>query len=91
MDLYCRDAGADDIEGLFMTEQEYEDYNDAVKEMFQQIKPIVENNDGNVALNTLLIVLAACGNELDMPPEHFKALVVVELDRLMSIKGRHEH
>ena len=91
MDFYHCDADAIDIEELFVTEQEYEDYNDAVKEMFQQIKPIVENNDGSVALNTLLIVLAACGNELDMPPEHFKALVIVELDRLMSIKVRHEH
>jgi hypothetical protein len=53
--------------------------------MFQQIKPIVEGHDSAVALNTLLIVLAACGQQTGLDPEVFKAAVVSELDRLMLV------
>ena len=62
-------------------------HNAAVEEMFQQIKPIVEGHDSAVALNTLLIVLAACGQQTDLEPEVFKALVVQELDRLMLVNA----
>jgi hypothetical protein len=62
-----------------------EAHNAAVEEMFQQIKPIVESYDSAVALNTLLIVLAACGQQTGLDPEVFKAAVVSELDRLMLV------
>jgi hypothetical protein len=62
-------------------------HNAAVEEMFQQIKPIVEGHDSAVALNTLLIVLAACGQQTGLDPEVFKAAVVSELDRLMLINA----
>lgn len=70
--------------------EELKAHNAAVEKMFQQIKPIVENNDGIVALETLLITLAACGGQLDMPPEHFKAFVVTQLDRLMLVDAKPE-
>ena len=38
-----------------------------------------------MVLNTLLIILAMCGQQADMPPEMFKSLVVKELDRLMLV------
>ena len=73
------------FEGEEMTD--IEAHNAAVEEMFQQIKPIVEGHDSAVALNTLLIVLAACGQQTDLDPEVFKAAVVSELDRLMLINA----
>jgi hypothetical protein len=73
------------FEGKEMTD--IEAHNAAVEEMFQQIKPIVEGYDGMVALNTLLIVLAACGQQTDLEPEVFKAFVVQELDRMMLINA----
>jgi hypothetical protein len=63
-------------------------HNAAVEAMFQQLKPIVEGYDSSVALNTLLIVLAACGQQTDLEPEVFKAAVVLELDRLMLINAQ---
>jgi hypothetical protein len=66
---------------------EIETHNAAVESMFQQIKPIVEKHDSSVALHTLLITLAACGQQTDMEPEMFKAFVVQELDRLMLINA----
>jgi hypothetical protein len=57
-----------------------------VEKMFQQIKPIIESYEDSVVINTLLITLAACGNQLDMQTEHFKAFVVQELDRLMLVE-----
>jgi hypothetical protein len=62
-------------------------HNAAVEAMFQQIKPIVEGHDSAVALNTLLITLAACGQQTDLEPEVFKAFVVQELDRMMLINA----
>jgi hypothetical protein len=62
-------------------------HNAAVEAMFQQIKPIVEGHDSAVALNTLLITLAACGQQTDLDPEVFKAFVVQELDRMMLINA----
>jgi hypothetical protein len=70
--------------------EELKAHNAAVEAMFQQIKPIIEGHDSSVALNTLLIVLAACGNQVDMPAEHFKALVIQELDRLMLVEAKLE-
>jgi hypothetical protein len=63
------------------------EHNAAVEEMFQQIKPIVEGYDSAVVLNTLLITLAACGQQTDLDPEMFKAFVVQELDRMMLINA----
>jgi hypothetical protein len=70
-----------------MTEDEIKTHNAAVEEMFQQIKPIVEGHDSAVVLNTLLITLAACGQQTDLEPEMFKAFVVQELDRLMLVNA----
>jgi hypothetical protein len=74
------------FEGKEMTE--IEAHNAAVEAMFQQIKPIVEGHDSAVALNTLLIVLAACGQQTNLEPEVFKAAVVLELDRLMLVNAQ---
>ena len=63
-------------------------HNAAVEAMFQQIKPIVEGYDSSVVLNTLLITLAACGQQTDLDPEVFKAFVVQELDRMMLINAK---
>ena len=68
--------------------EELKAHNAAVEAMFQQIKPIIEGHDSSVALNTLLIILAACGNQVDLPAEHFKALVIQELDRLMLVDAK---
>jgi hypothetical protein len=65
-----------------------EEHNAAVEELFQEIKPIIESYDKNVALHTLLITLAACGNQVDIPAEYFKAIVVQELDRLMLVEAK---
>ena len=70
-----------------MTEDEIKAYKAAVEAMFQQIKPIVEGHDSTVVLNTLLITLAACGQQTNLEPEVFKAAVVLELDRLMLINA----
>jgi hypothetical protein len=63
-----------------------DNHNAKVEQMFQQIKPIIESYEDPVVINTLLITLAACGNQLDMQTEHFKAFVVQELDRLMLVE-----
>jgi hypothetical protein len=63
-----------------------DNHNAEVEQMFQQIKPIIESYEDSVVINTLLITLAACGNQLDMQTEHFKAFVVQELDRLMLVE-----
>jgi hypothetical protein len=63
-----------------------DNHNAKVEQMFQQIKPIIESYEDHVVINTLLITLAACGNQLDMQTEHFKAFVVQELDRLMLVE-----
>jgi hypothetical protein len=68
-----------------MNENQLKEHNAAVEEMFQKIKPIIESYDTDVVLHTLMITLAACGNQLDLPAEHFKAEVVQELDRLMLV------
>lgn len=71
-----------------MNERELKAHNAAVEKMFQQIKPIIEANESSVVLNTLLITLAVCGNQVDIPTEHFKAIVVQELDRLMLVDAK---
>jgi hypothetical protein len=75
------------MEGCQMTKDEIKAHNAAVEAMFQQIKPIVESYESSVVLNTLLITLAACGQQTDLEPEVFKAAVVLELDRLMLINA----
>jgi len=66
---------------------EIEAHNASVEAMFQRIKPIVESYDSSVALYTLLITLAACGQQTDLDPEMFKAFVMQELDRLMLVNA----
>jgi hypothetical protein len=66
---------------------EIKTHNAAVEKMFQQIKPIAESYDSAVVLNTLLITLSACGQQVDLEPEIFKAFVVQELDRMMLINA----
>jgi hypothetical protein len=80
-----REAGGA-VEGVGMND-DMKAHNAAVEAMFQQIKPIVEGHDSAVALNTLLITLAACGEQTDLDPEMFKAFVVQELDRMMLINA----
>jgi hypothetical protein len=70
--------------------EELKAHNAAVEKMFQQIKPIIESQEASVALETLLITLAACGSQLDMSSEHFKAFVIVQLDRLMLVDAKPE-
>jgi hypothetical protein len=70
--------------------EELKAHNAAVEAMFQQIKPIVEGYDSNVALDTLLITLAACGGQTNLQPEIFKAFVVMQLDRLMLVHAKPE-
>jgi hypothetical protein len=71
-----------------MNKKQLKKHNAAVEEMFQKIKPIIESYDSDVALHTLLITLAAYGNQVDVPAEHFKAMVVQELDRLMLVEAK---
>lgn len=70
--------------------EELKAHNAAVEQMFQQLKPIIEGQEASVALEALLITLAACGGQLQMPPEHFKAFVIVQLDRLMLVDAKPE-
>jgi hypothetical protein len=74
-----------------MTPEEMKAHRDGVIKMYKQIKPIIEDcDDRAVVFGTLLITLSACGSQLDMPTEHFKALVVQELDRLMLMDAKPE-
>ena len=66
-----------------MNKEQINAHNAGVQQMYERLLPIVAHYDSGVVLNTLLIVLAACGAQTAMPTEHFKALVVQELDRLM--------
>jgi hypothetical protein len=70
-----------------MTKDQLKEHNAAVEEIFQKIKPIIESYDSDVALHTLLITLAVCGQQTDLEPEVFKAAVVLELDRLMLVNA----
>jgi hypothetical protein len=74
-----------------MTPEEMKAHRDGVIKMYKQIKPIIEDcDDRAVVFGTLLITLSACGSQLDMPTEHFKALVVQELDRLRLVDAKPE-
>jgi hypothetical protein len=60
-------------------------HNLAVHELYHRMKPLIEGADSPVVMNTMMILLAMMGQQVDMEPEHFKAFVVKELDRLMAI------
>jgi hypothetical protein len=60
-------------------------HNLAVHELYHRMKPLIEGADSPVVMNTMMILLAMMGKQSDMDPEHFKAFVVMELDRLMAI------
>jgi hypothetical protein len=69
------------------TDREYivNTHNLAVHELYHRMKPLVEGAETPVVMNTMMILLAMMGQQSDMEPEHFKAFVVTELDRLMAI------
>ena len=60
-------------------------HNLAVHELYNKMRPLVEGADSPVVMNVMMILLAMMGKQSDMDPEHFKAFVVLELDRLMAI------
>jgi hypothetical protein len=60
-------------------------HNLAVDALYKQMKPLVEGAETPVVMNTVMILLAMMGQQVDMEPEHFKAFVVTELDRLMAV------
>ena len=60
-------------------------HNLAVNALYERMKPLVEGAETPVVMNTVMILLAMMGKQSDMDPEHFKAFVVMELDRLMAI------
>jgi hypothetical protein len=60
-------------------------HNLAVHELYHRMKPLIEGADSPVVMNTVMILLAMMGQQSGMDPEHFKAFVVTELDRLMAI------
>lgn len=62
-------------------------HNLAVHDLYNKMRPLVEGADTPVVMNTVMILLAMMGQQTDMEPEHFKAFVVTELDRLMLITG----
>lgn len=60
-------------------------HNLAVDSLYKRIRPLVEAEETPVVMNTMMILLAMMGQQVDMEPEHFKAFVVKELDRLMAV------
>ena len=60
-------------------------HNLAVHELYNKMRPLVEGADSPVVMNVMMILLAMMGKQTDMEPEHFKAFVVLELDRLMAV------
>lgn len=62
-------------------------HNLAVHDLYNKMRPLIEGADTPVVMNTVMILLAMMGQQTDMEPEHFKAFVVTELDRLMLITG----
>lgn len=62
-------------------------HNLAVDALYKRMKPLLEGAETPVAMNTMMIILAMMGQQVDMEPEHFKAFVVKELDRLMAVVG----
>jgi hypothetical protein len=60
-------------------------HNLAVDSLYKRMRPLVEGAETPVVMNTMMILLAMMGKQSDMDPEHFKAFVVLELDRLMAI------
>jgi hypothetical protein len=62
-------------------------HNLAVDALYKRMRPLVEGAETPVVMNTMMILLAMMGQQSDMEPEHFKAFVVLELDRLMAIVG----
>ena len=60
-------------------------HNLAVNALYMRMKPLIEGADSPVVMNTMMILLAMMGQQSDMEPEHFKAFVVMELDRMMAI------
>lgn len=72
-----------------MTDREYlvNMHNLAVHDLYNKMRPLIEGAETPVVMNVMMILLAMMGQQTDMEPEHFKAFVVTELDRLMLITG----
>ena len=65
-------------------------HNLAVDSLYKRMRPLVEGADAPVVMNTMMILLAMMGQQSDMEPEHFKAFVVTELDRLMAVEEKRD-
>jgi hypothetical protein len=65
-------------------------HNLAVNALYMRMKPLIEGEDSPVVMNTMMILLAMMGQQSDMEPEHFKAFVVLELDRMMAIEEKRD-
>jgi hypothetical protein len=57
----------------------------AVNELYKQLKPLLEQHEAPVVMSTMMIILAMMSQQTPLEPEQFKAFVVRELDRLISI------
>jgi hypothetical protein len=60
-------------------------HREAVDTLYKQLKPLLEQNEATVVMNTMMILLAMMSQQTPLGPEQFKAFVVMELDRLISI------
>jgi hypothetical protein len=65
-------------------------HNLAVDALYKKVVPLLEEAGPPVAIHTLMILLSMIGQQVDMEPEHFKAFVVTELDRLMAIEEKRD-
>jgi hypothetical protein len=65
-------------------------HNLGVDALYKKMVPLLEEAGPPVAMHTLMILLSMIGQQADMEPEHFKAFVVTELDRLMAIEEKRD-
>lgn len=68
-----------------MSDEILDAHNLAVKALYDSMRPLIEGAPTPVVMNVMMILLAMMGKQTNMEPEQFKAFVVMELDRLMSI------
>lgn len=64
------------------------EHNERVTALYKRLRPLLEKEDAPVVLNTLLILVCMCGEQVEGGPEEFKAFVVKEMDRMLPlVKG----
>ena len=68
-----------------MSDEILDAHNLAVQALYDSMRPLIEGAETPVVMNVMMILLAMMGKQTNMAPEQFKAFVVMELDRLMSI------